>query len=296
MLRLALESDAASGSFPEPSTKLRGLQPRQPEDHNAVQISRAKAKSKAGGPSLADLAARIRDKHQAAAAALKNAVAHAISAGNLLLEAKKQMNHGEWLPWLQDNCDIPERTAQAYMRLARMPLEKRNAVADLPLREALSAIRSRERSLADAAAREAAPRPGPAQLCTTTSAGEVLFGAEAIAHIKTLTAPPPSPPPPTNDELADDLMRQASQVCATWHRQIPVSVLRDAFERQFGEQLWPETFIEWKQVIIVSIERAWNELPADDWTKLRAVLLGTLNGLDKDDESIPPFLRREAAE
>lgn len=58
----------------------------------------------------------------------------------------------------------------------------------------------------------------------------------------------------------------------------------------------PQTFAEWKGAIIQQIEGAWNALSTDDWTKLKVVLLGTLNGLDKDDESIPPFLRREAAE
>jgi hypothetical protein len=71
-----------------------------------------------------------------------SAINHAIAAGELLLEAKRQVKHGEWLPWLAENCDIAERTAQAYMRLARTPLEKRNAVADLPLRDALASLAS----------------------------------------------------------------------------------------------------------------------------------------------------------
>ena len=32
--------------------------------------------------------------------------------------AKGRMEHGEWLPWLKQNCGVPERTAQRYMRLA----------------------------------------------------------------------------------------------------------------------------------------------------------------------------------
>jgi hypothetical protein len=71
---------------------------------------------------------------------MRQAVEHAIAAGELLIEAKKQVKHGEWQTWLMANCDISERTVQAYMKLARAPLEKRNAVADLPLREALASI------------------------------------------------------------------------------------------------------------------------------------------------------------
>jgi hypothetical protein len=93
---------------------------------------------------LDKLATLIQQRHEAVAASLKEAVSNAIAAGELLLEAKKQVGHGEWLPWLAENCDISERTAQAYMRLARAPLEMRNAVADWPLREALAAIAIRK--------------------------------------------------------------------------------------------------------------------------------------------------------
>jgi hypothetical protein len=91
---------------------------------------------------LPTLAARIRHEHEQVATSMMSAINHAIAAGELLLEAKRQVKHGEWLPWLAENCDIAERTAQAYMRLARTPLEKRNAVADLPLRDALASLAS----------------------------------------------------------------------------------------------------------------------------------------------------------
>jgi len=95
---------------------------------------------------LANLATLIQQRHEAVAASLKEAVSNAIATGELLLEAKRQVGHGGWLPWLAENLpDIAERTAQAYMRIARAPLEKRNAVADLPLREALAAIASPKR-------------------------------------------------------------------------------------------------------------------------------------------------------
>ena len=66
----------------------------------------------AGSNSLADLAARIRIEHRAASDKLSELLAHAMAAGDLLIEAKAQIPHGQWLPWLKDRVDISERTAQ----------------------------------------------------------------------------------------------------------------------------------------------------------------------------------------
>jgi hypothetical protein len=94
--------------------------------------------------SLADLAARIKNEHQAVSAALTESVGHAIAAGELLIEAKDQVKHGEWLPWLSDHCTMSERTAQLYMRCAknRTAIEEqiRNGVADLSLNEAAALL------------------------------------------------------------------------------------------------------------------------------------------------------------
>jgi DUF3102 family protein len=69
--------------------------------------------------SLADLAARIRAEHEAASTALTDGFQHAMTAGQLLVEAKRQVAHGDWLTWLESSCDLSPRTAQAYMRVAR---------------------------------------------------------------------------------------------------------------------------------------------------------------------------------
>jgi hypothetical protein len=98
----------------------------------------------AGSNSLADLAARIRVEHTAVSTALKDSVKHAIAAGELLLEAKSQLAHGQWLPWLRDHCAISERTAQLYMRVAKnraeIEAQIRNDVADLTLSEAAAML------------------------------------------------------------------------------------------------------------------------------------------------------------
>src|SRR5262249_5037345 len=94
--------------------------------------------------SLADLAARIKAEHEAVSTALKDSVRHAIRAGNLLVEAKEQLKHGQWLPWLRDHCTISERTAQLYMRCAKnreaIEAQIRNGVADLSLNEAAAML------------------------------------------------------------------------------------------------------------------------------------------------------------
>jgi hypothetical protein len=92
--------------------------------------------------SLADLAARIRAEHEAAGGALKRSLQHAIAAGELLLEAKAQLKHGQWLPWLE-SCGISERTAQRYIRLVhnREAIEaKSDNMSDLSVSGALAMI------------------------------------------------------------------------------------------------------------------------------------------------------------
>jgi ribosome-associated translation inhibitor RaiA len=111
--------------------------------------------------SLTDLAARIRAEHEAAGAAVKRSVQHAMAAGDLLLEAKVQLKHGQWLPWLKSNCTISERTARLYMTLARArsAVEAEiGSVADLTVRQAVALVTARHspaRRLARAAVDEA---------------------------------------------------------------------------------------------------------------------------------------------
>ena len=89
-----------------------------------------KGKAIAGSNSLVDLAARIRTHHEATVAALSSAVMSAMAAGDLLIEAKAALPHGQWLPWLADNCPhLSERSAQLYIKLAK----HRPVIPDLEL-------------------------------------------------------------------------------------------------------------------------------------------------------------------
>jgi hypothetical protein len=94
--------------------------------------------------SLADLAARIRQEHRAASDKMSEALLHAMAGGDLLIEAKALVQHGQWLPWLKDHVDISERTAQIYMRAAKNRAEieasKAQSTADLSLGEAVALL------------------------------------------------------------------------------------------------------------------------------------------------------------
>jgi hypothetical protein len=71
-------------------------------------------------PSLDALAAAINDDHDAVEHMARSTLDRARAAGDKLLQAKSQVAHGQWLPWLAANCPrLATRTAQAYMKLAR---------------------------------------------------------------------------------------------------------------------------------------------------------------------------------
>jgi len=74
---------------------------------------------KPGADALGELAARVKSLHADVVAAGKNVVRKAIEAGVALIDAKRQVGHGNWLRWLRDNCELSERTAEVYMECAR---------------------------------------------------------------------------------------------------------------------------------------------------------------------------------
>jgi hypothetical protein len=55
---------------------------------------------KSNAPSLLVLATEINGAHSDTLTAACSALMHARRAGDLLLEAKRQVAHGDWLPWL----------------------------------------------------------------------------------------------------------------------------------------------------------------------------------------------------
>lgn len=94
-------------------------------------------------PSPVDLAATANLEHALARQAGESMLEHAMKAGAALREAKAQLVHGEWLPWLAANFDGSEDTAENYMRLAGNSERVRN-LEEPSLRKALAAITSDE--------------------------------------------------------------------------------------------------------------------------------------------------------
>jgi len=101
--------------------------------------------------SLADLAACIRAEHEQVADAMQVGLAHALRAGELLLTAKKQVEHGRWEAWINEQCGIHARTGQRYMQIAvefpKLDPEKATRVSLLSFREALRVIATPARTI-----------------------------------------------------------------------------------------------------------------------------------------------------
>ncbi len=69
---------------------------------------------------LTTIAAAINEEHALAEQYASMAIHRARRAGELLNQAKAQVPHGQWLPWLASHCPkISTRRAQEYMRVVR---------------------------------------------------------------------------------------------------------------------------------------------------------------------------------
>jgi hypothetical protein len=106
---------------------------------NTEANSETQGNQEPGGNRLPMLAAEIRKAHADVHDAAKTAAQRAIDAGHALIEAKELVQHGQWLPWLRENCALAERTAQLYMKIAKSGLESAT-VADLGLSGAAKTI------------------------------------------------------------------------------------------------------------------------------------------------------------
>jgi hypothetical protein len=99
--------------------------------------------AKPSASTLADLAARIKAEQDLFISAARTSAEHAMRVGDLLIEAKKLVKHGEWLPWLAQHCDMSESLAQRYMRLARARTEieaKTDNCTDLSILSAMKLL------------------------------------------------------------------------------------------------------------------------------------------------------------
>ncbi len=66
-----------------------------------------------------DAAAEINSVHLLARSHAESAVEFAIQCGQLLIEQKQRLKHGEFIPWIEKHCEFSSMTAQTYMRAAK---------------------------------------------------------------------------------------------------------------------------------------------------------------------------------
>jgi hypothetical protein len=93
-------------------------------------------------PTLTELADGIRADLAGIEGDNRAALTKAIDAGEKLNQAKEQLEHGEWLPWLDANFALTDRMARNYMALAA----NRKRVSGLTsIREALGALPKKPR-------------------------------------------------------------------------------------------------------------------------------------------------------
>jgi Protein of unknown function (DUF3102) len=144
--------------------------------------------SQVGSNRLPVIAASINEHLTAAEAATRRGLEHAIAAGLLLIEAKELVGHGEWLAWLQANCQIGQRQAQTYMRLTRN-------------RHRLEAVKSAATAhLTIAAAEALVGRSKPERSQGLPGQLDLLGGPEVTA------------PPPTADPVAASILRDRDRL------------------------------------------------------------------------------------
>lgn len=92
-----------------------------------------------------EIAREINTEHGQVETHKRNTIQHAIRCGELLLEMKRRVGHGNWLAWVAEHFEASERTARNYMEIA-----KSAAVADLSddttMRSALRTLASRSQA------------------------------------------------------------------------------------------------------------------------------------------------------
>ena len=75
---------------------------------------------------------KIRDLEVKIIQCKANIAENILEIGDMLIEAKALLAHGEFLPWLESHVGFSDRTARNFMQAARaFPAEKRKAISDL---------------------------------------------------------------------------------------------------------------------------------------------------------------------
>jgi hypothetical protein len=68
---------------------------------------------------IADAAVELNRLHGEIETKLRTTVQDAIRAGEILTQVKDRLDHGEFLPWIEQNCEFSQKTAWNYIALQR---------------------------------------------------------------------------------------------------------------------------------------------------------------------------------
>jgi hypothetical protein len=101
----------------------------------------------------------IREKHQSILYNFKRSVETAIEVGELLIEPKQRVGHGNFEGWVKDHCGFSYRSARRYTQMAR---DKDKLLAQLNLQNAALGDLSATRLLAKPNGSPAADTPASA--------------------------------------------------------------------------------------------------------------------------------------
>lgn len=89
---------------------------------------------------LVNLAERIREEYQACFKSIRQGVEHALKVGELLVQAKELVKHGDWEQWVEANCGFTTRTARRYTRAFKkfqLGLVKTDTMSEMTLNDFL---------------------------------------------------------------------------------------------------------------------------------------------------------------
>jgi hypothetical protein len=124
-----------------------------------------------GQLSLAERAERIRAGLKGILLATTNIIDLAFTVGDELIQAKKDAGHGNWLAWLERECDLSEDKAERYMRIARG-------------RAVLEANSARVRNLSLAAAERLINESDPSRRTGPRSTGKTKKQANSLDALR----------------------------------------------------------------------------------------------------------------
>lgn len=88
---------------------------------------------------------KIQGLHESIGANLNNALQNAILIGEILNRKKKELSHGQFLPWIESNLPFSRMTANKYMRLFENKEKLPNVNSGLHLTEALKILSDSEK-------------------------------------------------------------------------------------------------------------------------------------------------------